>query len=169
VDSILDLFQAASSQYLDFLCGGVNLTWLNEVLELDVETGNLQEVHAGTGDRSATAGGGPDAMSRATMGKLQFHTDAIVDGRRVRGGPFLGPLGTNALTSNGHVSASFDDAVRTAFDGLMNALPVTAARLAVFQRPREAAPGVTARVGSFGHVQSVSLKQAPAVLRSRRD
>lgn len=169
VNDVVMLFLTAYSTVSDYFAEDITIAPPSEVLEIDMATGELQEIHAVAVTDTIFSGAGADAMSRATMGKLQFRTDAIVDGRRVHGGVFLGPVGTNALSDTGGIAPPFIAAAKNAFDGLMNAVAFTEARLAVYQRPRKAGASLPARDGSFGHVQSVSLWNRPAVLRSRRD
>lgn len=166
---VVSLFRSAYSEVVEWFASGITIASPAEILELDVETGELQEVHAVGPQAPVFTGSGVDAMSRATMGKLRFRTDSIVDGRRIHGGCFLGPVGTNAVENDGSISGAFNEAAANAFEGLMNAIAFTEARLAVYQRPRKASAGLPSRVGSFGHVQSVDLMPMPAVLRSRRD
>jgi len=169
LNSTNGLLHDAYSTLVPYFTGGIDCQGPSEVLEIDVETGLLQEVHSPSSVWGEPNLAGEDAMSRATAGKLQFTTDAIVGGRRVRGGPYIGPLGTNAIVSSGAISGGFRDAAQGAFDGLLDALQVGAARLVVYQRPRKDHPTLPDRGGSFGHVQSVDLWTKPAVMRSRRD
>lgn len=169
LDDTNNQFDAAYGEVMDYLAGGVQVWGSIEVLEIDVATGVIQEIHSPTTMWGHTAPGTDDAMSRATMAKLQFHTDAIVDGRRVRGGPFLGPLGTNGLMTDGGVSTLLRNAAQDMFEGLTDVTGPFSIRLAVYQRPRTGHPTLPDRPGSFGHVQSVSMWERPAVMRSRRD
>jgi len=101
-------------------------------------------------------------LSRATMVLARLNTDAIVDGRRLRGRIFLGPAGSSCLDTNGQVTAATVTAVSSAFAGLLD---VVAGRIVVWHRPTS--PGGSD--GTTGFVQNVGCKPVPAVLRSRRD
>ena len=169
IQNTAGLFQSAYADMIDFFSEGISISCPEVVPEIDVATGQIQEAHSVPMVWSESSGTGGDAMSRATMGKLQFRTDLWRDGRQVRGGVFLGPVGTNAIDSTGLITGLFRSAAGDAFNGLTDVLSPNDARLAVYSRPRQAGPGVTQRDGALAHVTDVSLWNKPAVLRSRRD
>lgn len=100
------------------------------------------------------------------MVKAQYRTDLIQDGRRVRGGVYFGPIDGQGVALDGSVPVGVQQAVITAHSGLIDA---GFGRLMVYRRPVHDLGGALVRPGVAGHVQAVTVKPVPAVLRSRRD
>lgn len=96
-------------------------------------------------------------LSRATMCKLRCHTNTYVGGRRLQGGPYIGPLGSSAITAAGQLSASV---IVAAFNTLMTDADIP---WVMWHRPVDGAGGVVA------DVESVTAPIVPSTLRSRRD
>lgn len=140
---------------------GVTALVNNEAESYDVETGNLVAVHSFTAPTANTGLNTNDNLSRATMAKFRYRTNAIVNNRLLQGGIYYGPLAGSAISDDGSLEATFIAAVTTAHNGLLDV--VGPLRLAAWHRP------VNKANGAFGYVQSVTAKRLPAVLRSRRD
>jgi hypothetical protein len=100
-------------------------------------------------------------MASATMILLRYSTSVIVNGRRLQGRSYLGPVGTNTNAS-GNVASTANAAALTAA-ALLNT-GATASKLVVWKRPTPAFPaaGQTADVTGYG------TNTEFAVLRSRR-
>lgn len=135
-----------------------------EVAEVDVATGQTTNVAVPT-DTSWTVNPpvGGSNTSRATQAKVRLLTGAFVNGRQVRGGIFLGPIGEGAMDTDGNISSSKRTAIVAAAGAMQTALTVGGIDLCVYSRPRNGQGGGTARV------VSVDVAPRPAVLRSRRD
>lgn len=126
----------------------------------DDVTGNIQGFGDGGTAWTNICNGTGTSLSRATMAKLQWKTEAIVNNRRLQGGPFWGPLSSVAFAGNGSIATS------TIADIILlwgKALVAVTGGLAVWHRPVNGAGGLAAPVTSIG------VKPLPAVLRSRRD
>jgi hypothetical protein len=103
------------------------------------------------------------------MAKIQLLSGVFEDGRQIRGGCFLGPIGGEQTAANGSLESSFRDTIIAELDDLAQVLSAATTPLSIYRRPREAAPGVTPRPGRVVPVTSVSASALPASLRSRRD
>lgn len=135
-----------------------------EVAEVDVATGQTTNVAVPT-DTSWTVDppAGGSNTSRATQAKVRLLTGAFVNGRQIRGGIFLGPVGEGALDNDGNISTAKRAAIVAAAQAMQAALTVNNIDLCVYSRPKDGQGGSTARA------VSVDVAPRPAVLRSRRD
>lgn len=103
---------------------------------------------------------------------INWLTNTVSSGRRLRGRTFYVPLLATQYDTNGSLGAGFLGALTTACATLQVA---TVATFVVWRRPRAAKPAdgsrpaVTARPGSSALVTASSFKDKTAVLRSRRD
>lgn len=150
----------------------VNVTVQSDVEEIDPATGDLQRVFS-AGPRNAIAGGAAaNGYSAASGVVVTWRTAGVVAGRRVRGRTFLVPTATVAYDIDGSLQNSTITTLNTFSSALFP--PVGGLGLAVWARPTEQhtnAKGevVPARDGSWFPVQSHSVADKVAVLRSRRD
>jgi hypothetical protein len=103
------------------------------------------------------------------MVKVQLRTGVFEDGREIRGGIFLGPIGGAQVTTSGQVEASYRATITAELSDLALQLELNSTPLSVYRRPREASAGVSARPGRVVPVTGVGASVVPAVLRSRRD
>lgn len=149
-----------------FLVPGMVCTLIPEIVEIDPPTGQMTDVR--TVDPWTVTGesGGLTTLSRSTMIKAQYRTDLITDGRRIRGGVYFGPIDGQGLDTDGSVPAGVQTAVINGHGGMIDA---GFGRLMVYRRPVRDEGGNLVRPGVAGHVQAVTVKAVPAVLRSRRD
>jgi len=114
-----------------------------------------------TGTRSE--GFGPEAA----MVCLNWHTSGIVDGRRVRGRVFLGPLAPRT-DHNGTPDATVLSRVNS-FAGIIETVPMDGNPPTVWSRRRPASTGHPTGLGGSSHiVLGHSVRDTYAVLRSRR-
>lgn len=112
---------------------------------------------------------GTGVYSGASGALVHWHTDGIVDGRRVRGRTFLVPLVSGVYDAGGTIASNVLSAIQAAANNLVAA---EGADLAVWSRPREADPEATppkaARLGSSWNVTAAAVPDLAAVMRSRR-
>lgn len=136
----------------------------------DESTGQLTAVVSGTGGSAVVDGTDASSKtSRATQLKIQTRSGVIQDGRELRGGIFFGPISETALTISGVLDSATITAVETAGSALLSTLVAGGVLMVVWRRPRPASAPGGARDGSLALVQSISVWNQPAVLRSRRD
>ena len=140
-----------------------DVSWVsaNEVDNIDEVTGAL-EGYAVREDSVSydppTAGGSYSAPSGAVINWL---TETVARGRRLRGRTFLVPLANSAYQSDGTLSSSALTTIRSAAE-LMIFEPGDSS-FGIWSRPRNGAGGV------FGEVVAAQVPDMAAVLRSRRD
>lgn len=136
---------------------------------IDAVTGTLVDNHAGVGLNTEVGAGSAGFNATAIMILVTFRTNQIVDGTRINGRAFLGPLskGVDAdgtpdagtLTQAQNFGASLLD------EGIGGGPP-----LQVWHRPRpESEEHPVARPGAALDVISYTVKDKYSVLRSRRD
>jgi hypothetical protein len=163
----IDLQEAANevsgmmSAVKAYLVNGLTWSIDPEVHIYEIATGTLTSVAAIdatglAGNSSAVAG----STSRASMIKVRFSTDTVVNNRRLRGGIYLGPISDAAVSTAGNISAACATAVASGYAALTSGV---GPKLQVWHRPKNRAGGVAA------DVDLVSVMPVPAVLRSRRD
>lgn len=140
-----------------------------EVTGIDDVTGETVSVQTITTVPNSVTGQGAGSGSHATMLKLRLLTGVFEDGRQIRGGPYLGPISSSAITGGGAIDATDRSEVVAAGVVLAQVLEAQGTRLRVWRRPREAAGGLPARDGRSEVVTAFSCGTVPAVLRSRRD
>jgi len=162
VQSFANQIASAYTTMQDNHPAGTVATLDPEVDVLDDATGTLQTKAVITPPAAVGGSGSGQNCSRATMIKARFQTDAVVNGRVLRGGVFLGPIHAFVIDATGNITPTAMGRVTTAFNGMLD---VAGGRLVVWHRP--SAKG--ASDGTSGFVQTVSAWHKPAVLRSRRD
>ena len=121
------------------------------------------------GALQASAGG----VYAAPVGcHINWQTNTITDGRRLRGRTFMVPMSQNIYSANG----TMEDGNRIALQQATSEFVVaTNGNLLVWRRPREAVPAdgsrpaIVARAGASGIVTSGAIPDKITVLRSRRD
>jgi hypothetical protein len=136
------------------------------VVEIDEVTGNL-ETYWTAAVAATQVGADPTVYSAASGAVINWYTNEVRNGRRVRGRTFLVPLGGGQYDAQGTIAA----AKITDFQNMANALSndATAARLVVWKRPTEDPDLGTLPDGGAYNVTSYSVPDMAAILRSRRD
>jgi hypothetical protein len=101
--------------------------------------------------------------SAASGACINWYTDGVRNGRRVRGRSFMVPIGSNGMENNGTLNATALGSWRTATDLLIASFENST--LGVWSRP--SAPAATD--GIWHKTTSMTIPDKAAVLRSRRD
>lgn len=104
--------------------------------------------------------------SMAAGAKVNLNTTKILDGRRVRGGIYLVPLGATQFTNTGLVGAASRTAINTAGDTMRASLVTAGLALMVWSRPTSPGPSTD---GELSTVVAVETSEKTAILRGRRD
>lgn len=160
-DVIAGGVQAAYNSISARFAGGVVWTVQPEVITLQAATGVQVGSHMASGVSPAVSGTDTGKqLSRATMVKLRLATGVFINGRHLRGGAFIGPIGSATLTGDGQVEPTNGGLIATAFRTALTTLSIPGA---VWHRP------VGGAGGAAHAVTSVSYSPVPATLRSRRD
>jgi len=159
---VADLIKTAYDSLKAWYVSGVKITVDPNVDVIQDSDGKLQTSTVIVPPATVTGSGATTTTSRATMALAKFNTDAVVNGRRLRGRSFLGPIAAQGVATDGTLTTAFGTAILSAYNGLLD---IAGGRLVVWHRP--SAPG--AQDGTSGFVQNVTYKTLPAVLRSRRD
>lgn len=107
--------------------------------------------------------------SMASGGKLNLHTGAIRDGRRVRGTVYIVPLAGSAFTALGGLGSTPRSTIATAGNTLRTNLAAANLPLAVWSRERKATATLPQRNGAVTLVSTCETSEKGAVLRGRRD
>lgn len=161
-----DFYTAITSRFNSSL----DWTFPTTVDVFDEATGQLQSVVSGTGAPTTESGSASaSTLSTATQMKLQTRSGVVQDGRELRGGVFLGPIAGAATDNDGMINSTTQSLIATAGATLLSDLVAAGIFLVVWRRPRPASAPGGARAGSLALVQSISVWNKPAVLRSRRD
>lgn len=113
------------------------------------------------GDRIITGTGVGVFLSRATQAVVAERTDVYVNGRRLQGRIFFGPIQAEIIGADGQITDVHVANIGAAFDGCISGL---GGRLAVWHRPSTP----TSTDGTYGDVQSVTCRKVPGTLRSRK-
>jgi hypothetical protein len=108
-------------------------------------------------------GAGTGSYSAASGAVVNWYTDGVRNGRRIRGRSFMVPLAGNALATDGTLSDTALTTWRTATTTLISA--TGAGDMGVWARP--SAPAATD--GSWTAASAFTIPDKAAVLRSRRD
>lgn len=133
--------------------------------ELDENTGTIEAFWtAGTAAPASGASNGEYAGGSGAC--VNWYTDGVWNGRRVRGRTFLVPLGSNGMSNNGSLSDTRLAVWRTATATLIGAANL--ARLVVWRRPVDILGEPFVNGGAYD-VNSYTINDKAAQLRSRRD
>lgn len=130
--------------------------------EIDETDGKIQAFWTGTVAAGAVGTGG-GTYSAPSGAVVNWKTDAVRDGRLLRGRSFLVPLSTLAYEDDGSINATRLTTLRDAADALVGGTGDS--RLVVFGRPNNLAldNGVSAEV------TVANVPDKAAILTSRRD
>lgn len=130
---------------------------------IDVESGQIVDQKTLSGTTNAGTGTGTGKSGpRFVQAFVGFRTDLFRNGKRLRGGVYIGPLGGDTTLPTGAFGQGDIDTFEDAFYAVTNG---PGPRLGVYHRPQK---GQTSG-GYYADVVSVKCKRTPAVLRSRRD
>lgn len=140
---------------------GTSRMWLPELSILDVATGQLVDAKTPTDGVTphSTPGNEPGDLPRATAALLQLQSDRFLNGRRLKGRMFVGPLSGSMLDPQGLCSSTCKAVIQDAFVAVTSGV---GARLAVYSRPVK-----NGRAGTWGDVIAVGVRSTPSYLRSR--
>jgi len=147
----------------------VTVTIDPEVINLDDINGQPQGSVSMDASLPAVNGVGASPASHASMMKLRLRTVEYQDGRRIQGGPFIGPIHGGAIQDSGDLTSAAQTALTSAATDLLADFVAAGLAGIVWRRPRPASSPLGARDGSSALVTSVGVFSRPAVLRSRRD
>jgi len=151
------------SNIIEYMPNQVTITVSPDVDILDPTTGNITGVATDSGAAKTTTGlvsGAPSTRAQCCVANIR--TDSWVNGYRLRGRHFLGPMSGSMLDTYGATAASL---VADVVDGYAAMISGVGARLAVWHRPPQNDPDG----GYYADVISVDVKANPGLLRSRRD
>lgn len=170
---------AAVSRVNDFGLGirtvlpaGVSVQTENTVEEIEDTTGELVDIWNGTGGMTSVGTGTAGAAYAAPVGAvINWRTNTVRKGRRIRGRSFVVPLAGDKYQSDGSLSADCITAITNAANAL--AAGTGTPDLGVYARPTRTknTDGTTTTTpdGQWAPVGSVNIPDKAAVLRSRRD
>lgn len=156
------------------------ITQLTAAVKIDVDNvGDVIEAFTGeleggwtTGVQAqvvGTAAGNYNAVSGALV---QWKSDTVLSGRRLRGHSFIVPLASAGYDASGQILNTSRTLMKTAAAALVTA---SAGNMLVYQRPRKAKPAdgsvkaITERSGGYGPVTGSDVRTVVTSLRSRRD
>lgn len=161
--AVLDDVFSAYETRKDSFAPGVVITPLLDVQIIESSTCNVINAFAATGDQETiTATGSGGALSRGSSICLAYLTGTWLNGSRLIGRSYIGPIAAGCFTTDGQISAGvaslFDEAWAPLISG-------TGARLAVVRRPSNR----NGTDGAYADVTQVVARRKPSHLRSRRD
>lgn len=141
---------------------------LDELAIIDHASGQTVDVRTPTMPSVAyvTASNEPGDLPRATAALVRFSTDRFINGRRLKGRMFAGPMSGQHVNDQGNFNGTVTGVLNDAFVAMTSGVGV---RLAVYRRPIPADPanGTPARSGDWGDVTVVQTAEKPSYLRSR--
>lgn len=128
---------------------------------LESSTGVLEGVEATTNPKTDINAGGIGAYSTPVGAVINWGTDTIRNGRRLRGRTFVVPLVGSAFGSDGQLTTDAQSTLQGAVTGFIGTFGIEPI---VFGRP-----GPLGNDGVFGPITSGRVPRLAAILRSRRD
>lgn len=157
---VADRVQDAFSRLSFVLAGPVSVAIEPEAAVIDSDTGEVTDYQAITPDGTIT-GGGSGTFAGPVGSVVNWRTNDLRNGRRIRGRTFLVPLSSEAFDTNGTLT----EAARLASTGFAETLVGGDfdSEFGVWSRPVGGSGGVFATATGF------SVPDMAAVLRSRRD
>lgn len=146
-----------------WLPNAVTVNFPSELEEFSTTTGELVDTHAFTAPASVTGIGGSAVFSSAVGACVNWKTNTVVNGRKLRGRTFMVPLQSlPSFDTDGTLNPSARLTMLTACTNFMN--NATGLPFFIWHRPT---PG--ASDGAAGSVTATTINDKTAVLRSRRD
>lgn len=157
---IADRTRTAMQNLFSFLPQGTTIRVQDEVAVLDSDSGEIQAYE--TIDAPDPVNGGTRADYAGPVGAVvNWRTDDVRFGRRIRGRTFLVPLVNEAFDSVGSLTSDAREAVQDFASGMTNW--DFDSEFGIWSRPRNGEGGV------FATVTNYNVPDFSAVLRSRRD
>lgn len=157
---IADRIDTAFQSLTSALPGDVSVQVEPEVEEIDETTGEILGFVA-IDPAPPQSGVSSEGYSAASGAVVNWRTDDVRAGRRIRGRTFLVPLDGGSYDSDGTLTSTALGQIRN-WAGFISNGPYDA-DFGVWSRPRDGAGGVFAPVTNF------TVPDMAAVLRSRRD
>jgi len=146
-----------------FLPNAVTISFPSSIEEFQTTTGELQSTASVTPGATITGIGGSAVFSSAVGACVNWKTDTVVNGRKLRGRTFMVPLQSlPSFDTDGSLNPSTRLTMLTAATNLVN--DATGLPFFIWHRPT---PGGSD--GAAGPVTSTTINDKTAVLRSRRD
>lgn len=162
VEEFHDTLETALTTISSILIDGVEFTINPAVDCFDASDGVIVSSTTDPGTPRVIVGSDEGkTLDRSACVTLRYRTEEYVNGRRLQGRSFLGPIGVGAFNTLGQIDATVQSDVEDAWAGLFTGL---GGRLAVWHRPTT--PSGTD--GSYGDVTSVLCNPTPGTLRSRK-
>lgn len=155
-ERVADAFDGLASRLPEDLVISIE----NEVAVVDSDSGEVQ-AYRNVEDVPSTVGLYRGKYSAPTGAVVNWRTDDVRFGRRIRGRTFLVPLANDAFQDDGTLSSPTILALNE-FADIMTARDFDS-EFGVWSRPRNGSGGV------FATVTSYNVPDMAAVLRSRRD
>lgn len=157
---VAERVDSALAQLSPVVAAGVDFAVDTEVARLDSDSGEMLEVLGVTG-MSGRTGSATGPYSAASGAVINWRTNDVRFGRRIRGRSFIVPLGNTAYDSQGTLAgptlASLGSFASEIVGGDFDS------EFGVWSRPKDGTGGV------FATVTSYNVPDMAAVLRSRRD
>lgn len=171
-DSLQDLFGAANT----YIPNGFVITIENSGDVIDEATGEIRATWAG-GSPLVIPMGGAGGYAGPSGAQVTWNTQAIVQGRRLRGRTNFVPLVASAYDATGTLVEGFINQMAPAVAFMYTTNPDN---FRIYSRPRAATPSwtdvqgrvhpaVPARIGQAFGVVGATIRDKAVVLRSRRD
>jgi hypothetical protein len=135
------------------------------VTELEEDTGHIKAFWTTT-VAAGSGGFGTGNYAGGSGACVNWYTDGVVNGRRVRGRTFMVPAAGSALAADGTLDNTLLATWRTANNTLAGAANLV--QLVVWKRPTKLA-GVPLANGQAFDVNATTLNDKAAQLKSRRD
>lgn len=158
---VRDDIRAAFSAIAAYLPANTVVSTSGEHAILDEGTGALIDYVASAGSVLTVVGTGAGNYSAPSGAVVNWNTQTVNRGRRVRGRTFLVPLVNNAYDPTGNLATPAIVAIQNFAELLIGAGAENT--FGVWSRPENGAGGV------FGAATSYRVPDMAAVLRSRRD
>lgn len=132
-----------------------------ELAIIDAATGQLVDAKTPTAAPTVytTPGNEPGDLPRAVAALARFQTDRFINGRRLKGRAFIGPLSGSSMDGEGNCNGTTIAVIQDAFVAITTGV---GPRLAVYSRPKPL--GVA---GEWGDVLNVNVRTTPSHLESR--
>jgi hypothetical protein len=153
-----DVYDALKQHYLQ----GITVQVPQTCQFIDVATGNITDEVATALPWAPIMGTGEGAnVPRGTALCAGFRTSKFINGRRLQGRAFIGPVSATQVDTAGQIAPATRAAVENSF-----AAPISGIgpRLAVYHRPTSKG----ASNGDYGDVIAVRCSSLPSNLKSRR-
>lgn len=133
----------------------------SEVVRINTATGVLEESFPVI-EPAVVAGTSSAAWAAGTGARVQWLTDRIINGKRVRGATFIVPLHSTSFTGTGRVSGATITTLNNAGAALISATGTASHPLSVWSRPTDVRPGDRTTV------LTASTSATPGTLRTRK-